>query len=261
MEKEIPTTVLEETKQELPDIEPAPTVEGEKTPTFTDGEVETKETQEAATPNGKSSFFAEMRRQREAQEKAKNQTTNNVDTPQLDEYHKGIIEGLGKINPYTKKEMADSFDVEEYLRMKELAKTTDDPVTAYLDILKSQNREQKMLEQQKIQAEQKRNSEFKEFVDEFGMETLQSLSTNEDFVSFADTFAKGFPIKQTYQMYQQFNEKVEQKANDLALEKYARKVANPGAYTDRDTPPKSFASMSDEEFEAYRNKVRMGLVN
>ena len=160
--------VVEEEKVEEPETDDSS--EEEKDPEFTDSKDEEKgsETKEETTDEnkqehkgGKSSFFAQMRREREAKEKANNNETKVEDTKE-NLYLKGVIAGTGGKNPYTGQEIKDELDLKEFQLMQELSNQGKDPVKDYLEALKSREREAALEKQKQAEEEKKIGTLFKQ---------------------------------------------------------------------------------------------------
>ena len=261
-ENDVIETEVETTQNDVETEESNSNIENED-PNFDEGEGEgsqdnptesnTEEEGKQSTKGKKSSYYANIRREREAKEKANNQG-------QDDSYIKGVIAGTGGKNPYTGKEIKDKFDLQEFELMQKLDKDGKDPVNDYLDALKARDRENSKAEQEEMLAnerlEQQRNAEFKEFEDAYGVEKLEELSQNNDFLEFADSFKESATIKTIYEIYQS----IDSRAQKIANEKYARKISSTGGVGKRQTSTsdKSFMKMSDSEFLEYQRKVVNG---
>lgn len=252
------SSIESEVKETLEEV----TEEVEETPEFTDNEENnTKDEDSLEKSNNqkgsKSSYYAQLRREKEAKEKSVNvEKTHNTDLQ--DSYLKGVIKGSGGRNPYTNKEIKDEFDLQEFELMSKLAQEGKDPINDYLDALKSKEREAR-LEQNKL--EEKKQNKFKELDDfsaKYGINKLNELLHDDDFLSFCDNFKNDAQITRVYEIYQSMNANIDKKAEELAKDKYARILSSTGGANKGVTAQKSFKNMSREEFRQYQEKVLNG---
>lgn len=254
--------VVEEEKVEEPENDDSD--EEEKDPEFTDSKEEKdSETKEETTDEnkqehkgGKSSFFAQMRREREAKEKANNKETKVEDTKE-NLYLKGVIAGTGGKNPYTGQEIKDELDLKEFQLMQELSNQGKDPVKDYLEALKSREREAALEKQKQVEEEKDRqnrfNQEFDEFVSKYGQDKLTELSKDPEFTQFADMYIGDVPITKIYERFKGNKDYIEKKAEELAIKKAARMKSSSGGVGKKenfDEKP-DFSKMTNEEFKEY----------
>lgn len=250
--------VESEVKETLEEV----TEEVEETPEFTDNEEnDTKDEDSLEKSNNqkgsKSSYYAQLRREKEAKEKSANvEKTHNTDLQ--NSYLKGVIKGSGGKNPYTNKEIKDEFDLQEFELMTKLAQEGKDPINDYLDALKQRERETR-LEQSKI--EEKKQNKFKELDDfsaKYGVNKLSELLQDDNFLKFCDNFKDDVEITRVYELYQGINKDIDKRAEELAKDKYARILSSTGGTNKGATAHKSFRNMSKEEFRQYQEKVLNG---
>lgn len=234
----------------------------EEIPEFTDDEESKAEVEDGLEKSNnqkgsKSSYYAQLRREKEAKEKSANvEKTHNTDLQ--NSYLKGVIKGSGGKNPYTNKEIKDEFDLQEFELMTKLAQEGKDPINDYLDALKQKERETR-LEQNKI--EERKQNKFKELDDfsaKYGVNKLSELLQDDNFLKFCDNFKDDVEITRVYEIYQGMNNDIDKKAEELAKDKYARILSSTGGTNKGATAHKSFKNMSKEEFRQYQEKVLNG---
>lgn len=249
------TTKNEETveKKDLPDDSNENIKDdGKEDPDFTDNSNENSN--EKQDPNkGKNSFFAQMRREREAKEKANNQEENKEESA----YLKGVIAGTGGKNPYTGQEIKDELDLREFKLMQELANNGKDPVKDYLEALKTKERDSILASKQEKEKEQmqrqKFTNEFNDFVNTYGAEKLDEISKNEEFTQFADMYIGEVPIKKIYERFVNNEKTIQERAEKLAIEKLARMKSSTTKQNDGENDDKpDYSKMSNEEFKKYK---------
>lgn len=241
----------EEVEEENEESEEAE--ESEDSEEFTDDdETEEEDTEEKAEEDTKqnNSFQAQKRREREArEEKIKREA-----------FVKGMIEALGGENPYTGEKIEDSADVDEYLMMRDLEKQGHDPVADYHKAVKRKAKETASQEQEEIE----RKQEISEFAEKYPNVDMQRLLSNERFVKFAGKRVGRESLSDIYADYLSFTSEYDAEATRKAEEnqraKSARKKASPGSLTGNggELPQKTFANMTDDEFEREIAKAKSG---
>ena len=224
----------------------------EETPEFTDSEAKVENNEETKeTPKGeKSSYYAQLRREREQAKKEKKENSN--------EYLRGVIKGTSGKNPYTNKEIKDEIDLAEYELMTKLQNEGKDPIGDYLDALKAKERESKQKELELQEKKQNKFKEFDDFVDKYGQDKLKEIVEDKDFLQFADNFKDDVSITRIYDLYNNIKTDVDRKAENLAKDKYARLMSSTGGTSKGEPIQKSFKDMSTKEFKEYQQKVLNG---
>ena len=211
---------------------------------------EAKEEAEESEEQKTNSYQAQKRREREArEEKLKKEA-----------FVKGMIEALGGENPYTGEKIEDSADVDEYLMMRDLEKQGKDPVSDYHKAVKQKAKETATKKQEEIS----RKQEISEFAEKYPDVDMQNLLSNERFVKFAGKRVGKESLSDIYADYvsftSEYDAEADRKAEQKQREKSARKKASPGSLTGNvgNTPVKTYANMSDAEFERMIEKAKSG---
>ncbi len=211
---------------------------------------EAEEDEEESDEQKTNSYQAQKRREREAREERIKQ----------DAYTKGMIEALGGENPYTGEKIEDASDVEEYLMMRDLEKQGKDPVADFHKAVKQKAKETATKEQE----EKDRTQELQEFAEKYPDVKMVDLLSNERFIKFAGKRVGKESLSDIYADYVSFTSEyeaeVERNAVQKQRDKSARAKASPGSLRGGggDTPVKTYATMSDEEFEREIIKAKSG---
>ena len=102
-------------------------------------------------------------------------------------------------------------------------------------------------------------ADVRSFKEEYPNIDINELVKDKDFSSFAEPFAQIMPLKVIYKQYNLMKSRIDESANVKAEEKYKRKFASPGSQNfSSQSKPLSFDDMSDEEFEALKQKALRG---
>ena len=205
------------------------------------------ETKSKKQSKAENAMYAQKRREQEAIIKKREDEA----------YRKGQLDLLiGQINNYTGEKIEDEDDVNEFLQMKEAEKAGFDPATELSKFQKQKARnERKQKEQVKFDIE----ADVRSFKEEYPNIDINELVKDKDFSSFAEPFAQIMPLKVIYKQYNLMKSRIDESANVKAEEKYKRKFASPGSQNfSSQSKPLSFDDMSDEEFEALKQKALRG---
>ena len=205
------------------------------------------ETKSKKQSKAENAMYAQKRREQEAIIKKRED----------DAYRKGQLDLLiGQTNNYTGEKIEDEDDVNEFLQMKEAEKAGFDPATELSKFQKQKARnERKQKEQVKFDIE----ADVRSFKEEYPDIDINELVKDKDFSSFAEPFAQIMPLKVIYKQYNLMKSRIDESANVKAEEKYKRKFASPGSQNfSSQSKPLSFDDMSDEEFEALKQKALRG---
>lgn len=205
------------------------------------------ETKSKKQSKAENAMYAQKRREQEAIIKKRED----------DAYRKGQLDLLiGQTNNYTGEKIEDEDDVNEFLQMKEAEKAGFDPATELSKFQKQKARdERKQKEQVKFDIE----ADIRSFKEEYPDIDINELVKDKDFSSFAEPFAQIMPLKVIYKQYNLMKSRIDESANVKAEEKYKRKFASPGSQNfSSQSKPLSFDDMSDEEFEALKQKALRG---
>ena len=169
-----------------------------------------------------------------------------------------IIEALDGINPYTQEKMVDEADIEEYLTMKSIAKSGNDPIADYSRFAKEKSREtQKQLELHKKQEEWIFNDK-NDFISKHPDVSLDELLQDDLFVSFAMGKVGSTSMDKIYTDYQSFIQKSEERVKNKTAQILANTASTPGVLANQPTTPRSIGEMSKQEFESMVEKVKRG---
>jgi hypothetical protein len=192
--------------------------------------------------------FAEQRRQKEAKQK---------ETELRQSFNKGVIEGIGGKNPYTKEPISDDVDLQEYLDMKNLETQGKDPVTDYPAFLKEKTRQQHKLTQEKELSDKK----AQEFIEEFNTKypgQFKQVWEDQAFQEFAEGKLNG--QRSLVSVYESYQKLIGGKVEEVAGRKVVKAQSSPGSLADAGAvvPTKDWRTMSKDEFKAYVSKAKRG---
>lgn len=202
----------------------------------------------------KSATQAEKRREREAKEAAIRKRIEQ------ESYRKGIVDAVGGVNPYTNEEIKDEADVDEYLLMKKLDKEGKDPISDYASAVKGEQR----AKAEKAQADKNRKEEVAEFAKRYPSVDIAALLQDPRFGKFAGKRVQHESLANVYADYLEFTEGeaevIERKAAVKAKQAEMKRRTSPGSLQGNgtNTPRKSYADMSDAEFERELARAKMG---
>lgn len=198
--------------------------------------------------------FAEMRRQQEAQ-KQREAEMKNVEK---EAYTKGVIEGIGGKNPYTKEPITDEVDLQQFQDMKTLESQGKDPIADYPAFLKEKKKQEMKLVKEQEVSQKKAN----EFISEFDAKypgKFKEVWEDESFQDYADGKLNG--SKTLVQIYEGYLALVGRKAEIIADRKVSKAIASPGSMTDTDMDVVSstdWKSMSKDDFKKFVEKAKRG---
>jgi len=253
------TAPVQETEQGLDEGETQELEDDATDPEFDDGE----EAQEKEKPKTKAEQNKEQAQKRiQARKQREEKAKRDIE----DANRKGYVEGLKKslkgVNPYTEKPIEDDFDVKEYETMLEMEQKGLDPIEDYSNYIKEKQREEtKKAEEEKAKVEAQNKANYDDvdsFVKKYGKETLTQLQNDQKFLTFANGLVGLAPLTTLYEKFNSMQSEMMQEADKLALEKDARRMSSQGKAGQKATPsPKSFGSMTREEFREYRKKHNM----
>jgi hypothetical protein len=145
-----------------------------------------------------------------------------------------ILETLGRKNPFTGGDMADSEDVEEYLLQKEISEKGGDPVGDLAAYRKQKAREKRAAEASEVEGKQRMATELNEFREKFPNVNVQELLRDEDFAEYADGKLGRKTISAVYEAYVNYKNKLtgkqtEAKEEAKAAQANANKKASVGS--------------------------------
>ena len=232
---------------------------------FTEGEEETEvaetsaeqgeveETDNTKGDTAKNALEADKRRKREAKEAA---TRERI---KAEAYRKGILDAVGKINPYTNEEIKDEHDFQEFLTMREIERNGGDPIEDYRSTLKSKERERT----QKENTANARRAELEAFGEKYPDVDIDKLLGDQRFFRFAGKRLGNETLTDVYEDFVQFDTdfqaRVDAKAETKAHNTLAKAKASPGSLSGSGEPTRlSYEDMSEEEFDKVLNRVLRG---
>jgi hypothetical protein len=198
--------------------------------------------------------FAEMRRQQEAQKQRETEMKN----VEKEAYTKGVIEGIGGKNPYTKEQITDEVDLQQFQDMKTLESQGKDPITDYPAFLKEKKKQEMKLVKEQEVSQKKAN----EFIGEFETKypgKFKQIWEDENFQDYADGKLNG--SRTLVQIYEGYLALVGRKAEIIADRKVSKAIASPGSMTDTDMDVVSstdWKNMSKDDFKKFVEKAKRG---
>lgn len=216
---------------------------------------------DAAKPQTRedNAYYARKRREaerkaeiRSAEEKARNQA---------------IIDALDGVNPYTNEKMVDSFDVDEYLAMKKIAKAGGDPIADFHKASKKADRERDAETKRATDQRAWLNADRAEFEKKHPTVSIAELAKDELFVSYAGDRVGKVPLSTLYEEYADIIGQAEERANRKAAQAQANSAASVGALTDKTTPPatvltrEDVAKMSQREVDERLDEIKAAMKN
>lgn len=251
-DKEVEQPVEEEnTETEFDDTEG----EGEEAETEVEAKEENPEDMQAKAEAEKkeASRQAYLRRQREKEAKQREEEKRAS-------YVSGLKKSVGGINPFTGNKIVDAEDVEEYETMLELKELGKDPIEDYSSYLKEKSRKERKEREASAKAEQENSAKMKgeldDFVKAYGAEKVQEILNDKDFLDFGkDLINSGASPKLVYEKYLHITKKSDEKAEELLIEKDARRKSSPGQMKSSESKPKSFKDMNRDEFRDFYHSL------
>ena len=154
-----------------------------------------------------------------------------------EEHVKTVIDVLGGVNPYTKKEMTDAHDVDVYERMRRIEKAGGDPVADYASTLAEEKR------QAEKAVKEDKNTDFNAWAKKDGQEfakanpdvDINELFKDENFNLIAEPLLqRRVPMSEIYKIFQKTQSNinsVKQKAKQKLKDEIAGGIANNNAST------------------------------
>ena len=171
-------------------------------------------------------------------------------------YLEGVKKSTGGVNKFTNQPIEDEEDLAEYELMLEIDSKGDDPIEDYNKYVKEKNREAKR--QAEIQAAEIEiaNKKIVDDIDNFrstykDVDINELLSENSDFSKKFGKLVGKAPLSELYETYQSYQSEIDAKAENLALEKDARRESSTGGIGNNSVNEKSFQDMTPEEFHEF----------
>lgn len=250
-------TSVEETPTE--EVEEQEIEQNEAQEEQSDEEVEEDKKDEKKTENSPKNEEKErnkqnaQRRIQERQKRQEEERKKQFETEKRKSYIEGVKKSTNGVNKFTNNPIVDEDDVEEYELMLELEAKGKDPIADYYQAVKEKTRAQRQKQLQEIEEknkeEQSRNADIDAFIDKYGMETAQKISSDDEFMEFADGMLGTTPLTTIYEKFLAVQAKIEAKSEQKTIEKEARRMSSPGAPGKANTTPKDdWENLSQEEF-------------
>lgn len=194
-----------------------------------------------------------QRRIQERQKRQEEERKKQFESEKRKSYIEGVKKSTNGVNKFTNQPIVDEDDVEEYELMLELESKGKDPIADYYQAVKEKTRAQKQKQLQEIEAQNKaeesRNADIDAFIDKYGIETAQKISSDDEFMEFADGMLGTTPLTTIYEKFLAVQAKIEAKSEQKTIEKEARRMSSPGAPGKANTTPKDdWENLTPEEF-------------
>lgn len=174
-------------------------------------------------------------------------------------YIEGIKKSTNGVNSFTGQPIKDDVDVEVYETMCEMTEKGLDPVDDYYKYTAEKRRQEKeqlrLQNEQKEQENEKLNSEINDFINAYGKDTFEKILKDNDFDEFSKDLIGAIPLKTIYDRFLKYNAKMENKAEELAIKKDARRRSSSGALGKKSNPSSSILDLSPEEFQKAINEI------
>lgn len=168
-----------------------------------------------------------------------------------------ILEVLGGVNPYTREEMKDSRDIEEYLEMRDIEAKGGDPVTDFAKFHKETVRQRDAAAAEKEREAEWYRTDGEAFAVKYPGVDLRDLASDADFMEFAEGKLGEKPLAQIYEGYLGYRDRQEKRAREMAAQMLANKKASPGALASADGGEQDFYSAEEvrrmSPTEVHRN--------
>ncbi len=219
-----------------------------KTEASNDVDAEKSEITEEKSKQTKQNNAENARRRREAERQRELTAMRN----------KTILDVLGGINPFTKEEMKDDADVEEYLEMKDMQSKGMDPVSDYSRYKKQKERERQQAADEERQQKEWYAQDAADFAKKYPDVKLDDIVKSESFQSFAAGKVGKVPISEIYGEFLRTKEVFIEEYKNQTAQEYAKKQASPGALGGGTATEKSFFT-KEEVDKMSRSEIRKNL--
>lgn len=186
----------------------------------------------------------------------------DIEAIRREAYERGIREGRvaafsGKKNEYTGQPIKDEYDLEVYETMRKIEEKGGDPVADFASEMAERRRQEAMKANERVQTEQKYQTELVEFAKEMPDVDLKVLFNDPKFRTFARGKLGVMSLKEVYADYSTLTASAENDAELKAKRIVAKQKASPGALGAGAPAEKSIENLSDDEFEnLYRKALR-----
>lgn len=186
----------------------------------------------------------------------------DIEAIRREAYERGIREGRvaafsGKKNEYTGQPIKDEYDLEVYETMRKIEEKGGDPVADFASEMAERRRQEAQKANERVQTEQKYQTELVEFAKEMPDVDLKVLFNDPKFRTFARGKLGVMSLKEVYADYSALTATAENDAELKAKRIVAKQKASPGALGAGAPAEKSIENLSDDEFEnLYRKALR-----
>lgn len=171
-----------------------------------------------------------------------------------DDYTRGLLDALGRRNPYTGEPIESESDIEEYKIMQKIASEGGDPIMDFRKYVKKDSSARR--ERESKQANQQRD------LDDFESKypnKLQTLTQDKNFAKFARGKVGNMPLTEVYEEYESMRNFFMDEARKTYEQMNANANSTPNALQDNESvKPKSISEMSAEEFEKFKQDALDG---
>lgn len=186
----------------------------------------------------------------------------DIEAIRREAYERGIREGRvaafsGKKNEYTGQPIKDEYDLEVYETMRKIEEKGGDPVADFASEMAERRRQEAQKANERVQTEQKYQTELVEFAKEMPDVDLKVLFNDPKFRTFARGKLGVMSLKEVYADYSTLTASADTDAELKAKRIVAKQKASPGALGAGAPAEKSIENLSDDEFEnLYRKALR-----
>lgn len=179
----------------------------------------------------------------------------DIEAIRREAYERGIREGRvaafsGKKNEYTGQPIKDEYDLEVYETMRKIEEAGGDPVADFASEMAERRRQEAVKANERVQIEQKYQTELVEFAKEMPDVDLKVLFNDLKFRTFARGKLGVMTLKEVYADYSTLTATAENDAELKAKRIVAKQKASPGSLTGKGAPK------SINEQELYEKMLR-----
>lgn len=179
----------------------------------------------------------------------------DIEAIRREAYERGIREGRvaafsGKKNEYTGQPIKDEYDLEVYETMRKIEEKGGDPVADFASEMAERRRQEAQKANERVQTEQKYQTELVEFAKEMPDVDLKVLFNDPKFRTFARGKLGVMSLKEVYTDYSTLTATAENDAELKAKRIVAKQKASPGSLTGKGAPK------SINEQELYEKMLR-----
>lgn len=179
----------------------------------------------------------------------------DIEAIRREAYERGIREGRvaafsGKKNEYTGQPIKDEYDLEVYETMRKIEEKGGDPVADFASEMAERRRQEAQKANERVQTEQKYQTELVEFAQEMPDVDLKVLFNDHKFRTFARGKLGVMSLKEVYADYSTLTATAENDAELKAKRIVAKQKASPGSLTGKGAPK------SINEQELYEKMLR-----